>query len=100
MNQRILALGIIVVLVLLASVTIIALAADGFEISWWTVDGGGGNSTSAGDSYTLSGTLGQYDAGAQLSGGEFTLQGGFWSGSGTTKNYLYLPVLSRKTSQP
>lgn len=99
MKRRTLALGIVVVLVLLASITIIAIAADCYSISWWTVDSGGGNSV--GDVYTLSGTIGQPDAGAQLSGGDFTLQGGFWaSSSGTTKNYLYLPVLSRKTSQP
>ena len=47
-----------------------------YSIDWWTVDGGGGTST--GGVYTVSGTVGQPDAG-QMSGGNFTLEGGFWS---------------------
>jgi len=47
-----------------------------FEINWYTVDGGGGTST--GGPFTLSGTVGQPDAGA-LAGGSYTLVGGFWS---------------------
>jgi hypothetical protein len=39
------------------------------------VDGGGGTST--GGVYTVSGTIGQPDAGA-MGGGNFTLEGGFW----------------------
>lgn len=48
-----------------------------YAIDWYTIDGGGG--TSSGGGYTLSGTIGQPDAGT-LSGGNFTLQGGFWPG--------------------
>jgi hypothetical protein len=44
-------------------------------IDWFTVDGGGGVSTSG--VFTVSGTLGQPDAGA-MSGGTFALEGGFW----------------------
>jgi hypothetical protein len=40
------------------------------------VDGGGGAST--GGVYSVSGTIGQADAGT-MSGGQFTLVGGFWS---------------------
>jgi hypothetical protein len=46
-----------------------------YSIDWSTVDGGGGTST--GGVYAVSGTIGQPDAGA-MSGGSFTLQGGFW----------------------
>lgn len=45
------------------------------EIRWFTIDGGGGVSTSGG--LTVSGTFGQPDAGT-LSGGGLTLSGGFW----------------------
>ena len=48
-----------------------------YAIDWFTIDGGGG--ISSGGSYTLSGTIGQPDAGT-LSGGSYTLQGGFWPG--------------------
>jgi hypothetical protein len=49
-----------------------------YDLSWSTVDGGGG-SASAGGSYTLGGTAGQPDAGV-LSGGDYAILGGFWSG--------------------
>jgi len=48
-----------------------------FALDWWTIDGGGGTSTGGG--YVVTGTLGQPDAGSVLSGGDFTLTGGFWS---------------------
>lgn len=46
-----------------------------YSLDWSTIDGGGGTST--GGVYSVSGTIGQPDAGL-LSGGNFTLQGGFW----------------------
>ncbi len=46
-------------------------------IDWWTL-GSGGDMSSAGGSLKLSGTAGQPDAGAALSGGTFQLAGGFW----------------------
>ena len=48
-----------------------------FQIDWSSIDGGGGTST--GGVYSVSGTIGQPDAG-KLSGGNFTLAGGFWGG--------------------
>ena len=49
------------------------------EISWYTIDGGGGTSTGGG--YSISGTIGQPDAGPaaeSLTGGAYELTGGFW----------------------
>ena len=46
-----------------------------YTIDWSTVDGGGGAST--GGVYTVTGTIGQSDAGT-MSGGNNTVQGGFW----------------------
>jgi len=48
-----------------------------FSIDWHTIDGGGGTST--GGVYTISGTIGQPDAGPAMTGGPYSLQGGFWS---------------------
>ncbi len=48
-----------------------------FDLSWHTIDGGGGSSTGGG--FELAGTIGQADAGAVLTGGEFTLTGGYWA---------------------
>ncbi len=47
-----------------------------YSIDWSTIDGGSGTSTGGG--YSVSGSIGQPDAG-KMSGGIFTLDGGFWS---------------------
>ena len=52
-----------------------AVVAQNYSIDWFTIDGGGGTST--GGVYSISGTIGQPDAG-HMSGGNFTLDGGFW----------------------
>ena len=53
-----------------------------FDLSWNTIDGGGGTST-GGDAGELSldGTIGQADAGTLLTGAGFELSGGFWPGN-------------------
>ena len=48
-----------------------------YSIDWFKVSGGGGTST--GGVYSVSGTIGQHDAGNAMSGGNYTLTGGFWS---------------------
>ena len=49
--------------------------AQSYSIDWFTVDGGGGTST--GGVYSISGTIGQPDAG-HMSSGNYGLDGGFW----------------------
>ena len=51
------------------------IRAQSYSLDWSSIDGGGGTST--GGVYTVSGTIGQPDAGA-MSGGNYTLAGGFW----------------------
>ena len=48
-----------------------------YSIDWYKIAGGGGTST--GGAYAVSGTIGQPDAGAAMSGGNYSLTGGFWS---------------------
>ena len=58
-------------------VTLIACAARAqYSIDWYKVSGGGGTST--GGVYAVTGTIGQPDAGAAMTGGSFSLTGGFW----------------------
>jgi len=52
-----------------------SVLAQSYSIDWFTIDGGGGTST--GGVYSISGTIGQPDAGAS-SGGNYSLIGGFW----------------------
>ncbi|QOJ14239.1 MAG: hypothetical protein HRU75_06145 [Planctomycetia bacterium] len=63
--------------VLAAAILGLPALAGTFDIPWYTIDGGGG--TSSGGVYELSGTIGQHDAGV-MSGGSFSLTGGFWAG--------------------
>lgn len=71
-------------------VIVVALAAfcstarAQFSIDWFTVDGGGG--TSIGGTFELSGTIGQPDAGVEMTGGTFSLTGGYWAGAGVPSN--------------
>lgn len=53
----------------------LAVSAQNYDISWFSIDGGGGTST--GGVYSVSGTIGQPDAG-HMSGGNFSIDGGFW----------------------
>ncbi len=55
-----------------------AAFAQPYDLTWHTIDGGGG--FSAGGGFELEGTLGQPDAGI-LTGGNFELSGGFWAGA-------------------
>jgi len=69
-----------------------AQSGGGYDLSWSTIDGGGATFSSGG-SYSLGG-IGQADAEAMLSGGSYTLSGGFW-GSGLIPYGLYLPLVLR-----
>ena len=51
--------------------------AQPYSISWYKIAGGGGTSTGA--TYTVSGTIGQPDAGGPMTGGNYSLTGGFWA---------------------
>jgi len=48
-----------------------------YSIDWYKIAGGGGDT--AGGQYALSGTIGQHDASGALTGGNYSLTGGFWS---------------------
>jgi len=88
-------LGICGVLLVTASLAG-AQSGNGYELSWWTVDGGGGT-WSIGGGFQLGGTAGQPDAGV-LAGGGYTLGGGFWRGGEAPPPVyeIYLPVVLRR----
>jgi hypothetical protein len=81
--------------ILWGAVTTVAQSGNGYEITRWTVDGGGGGS-SAGGNYTLAGTIGQPDAGPALTGSGYVLAGGFWGVGATARHRIYLPLLLRQ----
>ena len=68
-------------LAVLAILCSTALAsAQTFDLSWFTVDGGGEMFTTGGV-FELSGTIGQPESGVVMSGGVFEMSGGFWPGA-------------------
>ena len=64
-------------LILAALLPALAAGAQSDAIDWSVIPGGGGVSGSA--RYSLAGTIGQPVAGMAMSGGNYSLTGGFWS---------------------
>jgi hypothetical protein len=54
-----------------------AVRAQSYSIDWFTIDGGGGTST--GGVYSVSGAIGQPDAGGPMTNGQYSVTGGFWA---------------------
>jgi hypothetical protein len=85
-------------LILTVSLTLASLvladSGPGYDLSWWTVDGGG-VTPNDNSGYTLGGTSGQPDA-AVWSGGDYVLAGGFWGGV-AVEYRIYLPLVLRGT---
>ena len=73
--KRLLRISLAPLLMLVFTGVALAQSGSGFDLTWSTVDGGGGTST--GGVLSLQGTIGQPDAGTLL-GGSYALQGGFW----------------------
>jgi len=92
-GKVLLALAALLALVL-GVVAASAQTGDGYDLSWNTIDGGAAT-FSEGGGYALGGTIGQPDAG-EMSGGDYTLQGGFWGGIVSIVEYyyrVYLPLI-------
>jgi hypothetical protein len=51
--------------------------AQSYSIDWYKIAGGGGASSNG--QYVVSGTIGQPDASSAMTGGNYSLTGGFWS---------------------
>jgi hypothetical protein len=89
----------VVALTILATLAVVSLASaqsGQWDLTWFTIDGGGATSSS-GDVFALSGTIGQPDTGS-LAGGVYTLRGGFWAvavGSGASISTVYLPLIQK-----
>ena len=69
-----------------------ASPAATYDLTWYSIDGGGGSV--AGGVYSLGGTVGQADAGV-LQGGVYSLNGGFWAGAAVDFR-TYLPLVARQ----
>lgn len=50
--------------------------AQSFTVDWHKIAGGGGTSTN--EQFSISGTIGQPDAGGAMTNGQYSVTGGFW----------------------
>ncbi len=84
---------IVLALFLVLSAGGLRVAGSAFtpSIDRWVVAEGG--VTSTGNHYSLSGTVGQVEAGSALAGSGYQLTSGFWYIAGQSK--VYLPVVLR-----
>ena len=64
-------------LCLLTPVFCLRVWGQTYSIDWSKIAGGGGMST--GGVYSVTGTIGQHDAGGPMTGGNYSLTGGFWA---------------------
>jgi hypothetical protein len=83
---------VLLVAAILGASAALAQTGGGYDLTWTTIDAGGGGS--AGGGYQLTGTLGQPDAEATLGGGVYSLSGGFWGGA-SAGNKVRLPLVRR-----
>ena len=93
MNLHIMKFSLLILALTITGWAIAQSAAPAtLEVAWHTVDGGGG--TSAGGTLAVSGTIGQPDAGSAMSGGGFSIVGGFWPGDGSQPIDTCLPDIA------
>ena len=84
--------SIIPVAIIITLLITSAFASVGYELMWFTIDGGGGTFTS-GEDYTLVGSVGQHDTGI-MGDCNISIKGGFWGYAGL--NYcILLPLIQR-----
>lgn len=96
-----LALLLACVMVMFGGNRVLAQSGGPYDLRWSTVDAGG-HTFSVGGAYALGGTGGQPDAGL-LTGGPFTLGGGFWTGGALPLeegHRVYLPLILRGRHAP
>jgi hypothetical protein len=87
---------VITVLLVLLLTAGVAVAQGSLSLSWSSLQGGGG--ASQGGNYSIEGTVGQANAG-NLSGGDYTLLGGYWIPDTTSDTptgvRVFLPTVMR-----
>jgi hypothetical protein len=89
---------ILIVILIFMALTLLAslvMAQNGeLAVPWFKI-AGGGSTSSDGARFTLSGTIGQLDAGRSSDDASYTLQGGYWNAAITvrTSKEVYLPLV-------
>ena len=97
-TRKVLSIALVLVAGLLLVSGVLAQTGNGYDLTWWTVDGGGG--TVSGSGYTLTGTAGQPEPGPALTGGGYTLYSGFWPGGGEAPPVCEHPLIGVSVGGP
>ena len=96
-SGRRLSLVIVVLPLLLTTMPVFSQSGGNYGLVRWTVSGGASNSS--GGEFTVSGSAGQAEVGFLLTGGEYTVIGGFLGGGAIPLiNDTYLPVVLSSSS--
>ncbi len=82
------------VLIMFGAAPLRAQVSANYDLTWNTSDNGG-VWCSLGGHYQMSGTIGQADAAGPSSGGNYTLNAGWWNINAPTCSAIYLPVVLR-----
>jgi hypothetical protein len=92
-KQKTFALCVALLCGLVVAGGVLAMPTASYDLSRWTVDGGGG-ALSIDGGYSLSSTAGQPEVGLLTDGG-YTLSGGFWGGGALAEEIyrVYLPLV-------
>jgi hypothetical protein len=77
---------------LMAALIVLAQSGGGYDLSWWTIGAGSGDSS--GGQYAVKDTVGQSTASHDPSedGSRYSLTDGFWQ-VGSTERTIYLPIV-------
>jgi hypothetical protein len=70
-------LALVLGFIILHSSFCLRALGQSYSLDWYKISGGGGAST--GGTYQVTSTIGQADAGSAMSGGQYSVTGGFWS---------------------
>ncbi len=84
------ALVLTLIFLFCASSVALTQSGGGYDLTWWTVDNGGG--ALSGGGYALNGTIGQSEAGPALTGSGFVLYSGFWVAGGAAPSLCPDPI--------
>jgi len=92
-TRTVLSIALVTLLMVITFASTQAQSGSGYDLTWNTIDNGGGTSSNGG--YIIDSTIGQPDAGAPINNGGYTLTGGFWAGVSIAQYHIYLPVVLR-----
>ena len=86
---------LLLILLVMIVIPVVAQSGGDYDLTWNTVDNSGGI-ISSGSTFSMTGSIGQPEAGV-VSGGSFTLCGGFITGGNfmPSNTFIYLPLLTR-----